>query len=80
MVEQQMLTQFNKDEIKATAWVSLEDLDNFLAEREEVYGEGITPWFQLLVERSLKTWWADIIEKGFEAGKPDCAQDLIVFE
>lgn len=62
--------QFNPDEIKATEYVSLADFDDFLNERKEKYGEDITPWFKLLIERSLKKWWQDIIEKGFEEGVP----------
>ena len=48
---------FNTDEIKATEYVALSDLDDFLKERKEKYGEDITPWFKLLIDRSLKPWW-----------------------
>ena len=35
----------NEDEIMATQYVSYEDFDDFLQERKEKHGEGITPWF-----------------------------------
>ena len=51
--------------------MALNDLDDFLKERKEKYGEDITPWFKLLIDRSLKKWWKDIIDEGFENGVPD---------
>lgn len=50
----------NQDEVKNYEWVSRLDLDDFLNERLEKHGEGITPWFKLLKERKLMAWWSDI--------------------
>jgi len=63
----------------ASEYVSFDDFDCFLKERKEKYNEGITPWFKLLVDRSLKKWWSDIIEKGFHHGTPDEAHTIIKF-
>lgn len=66
----------NPDEIMATEYVSLSDLDDFIAERKTKHGEDITPWFRLLTQRSLKAWWKDILETG---RFPDEAQEIIRF-
>ena len=50
----------NKSEVKNTAWVARKELDSFLKERLEKHGEGITPWFELLMERKLDSWWTDL--------------------
>ena len=44
----------NPDEIMATEYVSLNDFDNFIADRKNKHEEEITPWFKLLCDRSLK--------------------------
>ena len=44
----------NENEIKSVEYVSLNDFDEFIRERREKHDEGITPWFKLLTERSLK--------------------------
>jgi len=44
----------------ATKWVGIDEFDSLLSERAE-RGEGVTPWFQLLIDRSLMTWWEKII-------------------
>jgi len=54
----------------ATQYVSLDEFDDFIEERKNKYDEHITPWFQLLVQKSLKQWWKDIIEQGIEKGVP----------
>ena len=56
--------EINSDEVKNTAWVARSELDDFLAERESKYGEGITPWFKLLKARKLDSWWRDIERDG----------------
>lgn len=54
----------NKDEVKNTQWVGLSDMDDFLGERLSKHGEDITPWFRLLKNRKLYSWWTALIEKG----------------
>ena len=43
----------NVDEVKNSEWVSRLDMDDFLNERLEKYGEGVTPWFKLLKDKKL---------------------------
>jgi isopentenyl-diphosphate delta-isomerase len=50
--------KFNPDEIADTRYVSIDEFDDFIKDRE------ITPWFRLLVDRSLKTWWRQLIDEG----------------
>lgn len=54
----------NEAEVKNHEWVSRLNLDDFLAERLAKHGEDITPWFGLLRERKLMTWWEDLEGKG----------------
>ena len=58
----------NSDEVMATQYVSLNDFEEFIRDKE------ITPWFKLLVERSLMKWWENI-----ETGWPDEADTIIKF-
>ena len=66
----------NPDEIKASEYVSLDDFDAFLEDRLNNYGEDITPWFRLIVNRSLKQWWRHLIEHN---QFPDESEHIIRF-
>lgn len=54
----------NPDEVKDTRYVSIEQLDPFLDERREKFDEDITPWFKLLKERKLMSWWETLLRDG----------------
>jgi 2-oxoglutarate dehydrogenase complex dehydrogenase (E1) component-like enzyme len=43
--------------------VSLNEFDDFLKERKEKYNEDITPWFKLIKDNKLQSWWQNLIEK-----------------
>ena len=50
--------EINPDEVKNFDYVSLKDIDDFVAEKKKNNEEeGITPWFDLIMENKLKTWW-----------------------
>ena len=66
----------NPDEIMATEYVSLANFDDFIASRKLDHNETITPWFKLLTERSLKTWWREIEGSG---RFPDEAEEIVRF-
>jgi isopentenyldiphosphate isomerase len=42
--------------LKNFDFVSLKDLDDFVAEKRS-NGEEITPWFKLIMESKLIPWW-----------------------
>ena len=63
-----MVLHGNPDEVMATEYVSMKDFNEFIKDKE------ITPWFKLLVERSLMPWWQNI-----EKGWPDEADTIIKF-
>ena len=70
----------NDDEIKATTYVAKDELAGFLKERKEKFGEEMTPWFGLLLEKSdLMAWWSDIIAKDIKEGTPKRAGEIIRF-
>ena len=48
--------EVNPDEVKSFDFVSLKDLDDFVAEKKS-NGEEITPWFKLIMESKLIPWW-----------------------
>ena len=57
----------NIEEIKETAFVSRSNLNDFLEDRK-AKGEGITPWFEILLTRSdFLKWWELLEKEGFEA-------------
>lgn len=47
----------NEDEVKATEWVPREAIDDFIETRKQQFDEDITPWFRLLKNRKLDSWW-----------------------
>ena len=66
----------NPDEVKNSEWVGLNDLADFIAEKEG-HGEGITPWFRLIAESELPRWWKGLQEKGLF---PDEADKILNFK
>lgn len=54
----------NEDEVMATRYVALEELDSFIEERKRLHNEDVTPWFQLLLDNKLKKWWYNYREQG----------------
>ena len=64
---------YNKDELSATKYVGIHEIESFLSDKT------VTPWFQLLMNRSLMTWWNGIIEHGFEKGCPDEFDTIVKF-
>ena len=52
--------EINDDEVKAAEWVARTDLDAFIEDRKKRYDEDITPWFRLLKNRKLDTWWRNL--------------------
>ncbi|KAL7555374.1 hypothetical protein ACA910_022360 [Epithemia clementina (nom. ined.)] len=44
------------EEIDNTKWVSMEKLDSMLADKSLLF----SPWFRLIVQKWLKTWWKDL--------------------
>lgn len=49
----------NPNEVKAVEFVSLNELDHFLADQQKA-GNGITPWFKHISETFLKHWWQNL--------------------
>ncbi len=55
--------QMNRDEVKSIAYVSYLDFEDFIASRIK-NGEDITPWFRLLKDSKLLSWWKILKETG----------------
>ena len=53
----------NKDEVKDVAYVGYLEFEDFLAEKLKK-GEPMTPWFKLLKESKLMSWWKHLKDEG----------------
>ena len=49
----------NPNEISEIAWVTQEELDEWLTDQEEKRGK-IAPWFRLIAENILPEWWGNL--------------------
>lgn len=52
----------NPNEVQTVEFVARHELSEFLRNRAS-HGQGVTPWFQLLVDRKLDTWWRKLEEQ-----------------
>ena len=51
-----LVVEPHPDEIDDIKWVSISELDDMLADKSLLF----SPWFRLIVQKWLKTWWKDL--------------------
>ena len=54
-----MKLNVNSNEISDTAWITQDELDNWLADQSSG-SEIIAPWFRLIAENILPEWWGNL--------------------
>ena len=53
----------NMNEVKETKYISRKDFIPFLESKMKL-GEETTPWFQILIDSKLLTWWDILLQGG----------------
>jgi isopentenyl-diphosphate delta-isomerase type 1 len=56
--KQELTIKGHPDEVDAVAWVTLEQLEEKMADPKVLF----SPWFRLILQKWLKTWWKDLNE------------------
>ena len=62
----------NPDEVDDTKFVTLNELDGMLANKKLLF----SPWFRLVVQKWLRTWWSDLATC-MKKGNKYCDYDTI---
>ena len=53
----ELTIECHADEVDAVCWVSVEQLESRMADPALLF----SPWFRLILQKWLKTWWKDLI-------------------
>lgn len=64
-VKPDFMPQMNENEIMDLEWVSLEGLDSWI-ESTQAKDQVIAPWFLMMTQVGLKSWWKELKTLGFE--------------